>query len=617
MFSRGVLPAMSKRPKKSIIENFGGGVNNDLAGIYLPSGFVPESLNVDFSIERGAARKRMGYQRKNSSALDSGKDVTGIFQARIKGTWVQVVCAGTDVFDWDKAVTFTSKKGAQTFTDDKNVLWDFAVARTTTDGEVIILTNGSDQIQKYDGTTLSAISITEGYNYFKAKYVASFNNYCLFANTNEGANLADDWVQVGATAEWSYTNTDTAFDSSLVIAEVYDGTTQLTEGTVTSLSENQYGVYGTTLYVRVTGGGDPEGTIHITYRCPERIRWMDLGNAEGYTAAQFLDVVTEFGQGIVRILPMRDLLMIYKEDSIWALYATGDAEAPFGIYCIDHNTPCYAGFSVADVKGEHFFLGEEGIMKTNGAKVDPVLISQDVPKWFSRISKDNWKYSYAATNPYLKQYRLLLPNLGSTDASDKDREIRYDYQNNVWSEHSYYSHANVIAAVVNSDAATWNSETVRTWDDIHETWNTIGMEFTRFYTGSYAGFVREHDRTESDTEATAQAINAYFYTKPLNLAEEKEDLDRNKKLLKFRARLKSFTNSDIYVSKKTDNYFFWNLEGTIDCDQINSTGSEIFEGALDVNGVCKEVQWKIANAFAAQPFCVYWILTEYIVRSEK
>ena len=116
-------------------------------------------------------------------------------------------------------------------------------------------------------------------------------------------------------------------------------------------------------------------------------------------------------------------------------------------------------------------LSEEGIMKTNGAKVEPVLVSRDVPDWFKNINKTDYQYAYAATNQYNKQYRLLIPNIGTSAAiSDKDREIRYDYESGVWSEHKYAGEANVIAAIENSWDGTWNDES-RTWDDINITWD--------------------------------------------------------------------------------------------------------------------------------------------------
>jgi hypothetical protein len=253
-------------------------------------------------------------------------------------------------------------------------------------------------------------------------------------------------------------------------------------------------------------------------------------------------------------------------------------------------------------------------MKTNGAKVEPVVISSDVPSWFDRISKDNWIYSYGTTNNYLKEYRLLVPNLGADDPTDKDREIRYDYEGDIWSEHSYATNANVIAAVVNEDTGgTWNDET-RTWDDIDETWSSFAYpRFTRFYTGDYTGYIREHDRVESDEDGTAQAINSYVVTKPLNLSEEKEDVDKNKRLLKMRARMKSFTGSTVTVEKKEDNEPSFQTVNTIDCEQTNN----IFEAEVDMSGMCKELQYRIGNNAVAQPWTLYWLLTEYLIKGDK
>jgi len=611
---------MSKRIKNDIIENFGGGANSDVAGIYLKSGFVPESFNVDFSIVGGAARKRMGYRRMNSSAIVSSAPITGLYQAKLGNTEVKLATLVDTItgklYSWDGASTFTLI-GTLSGGSDATTLVDFAVTRSDTDGFIVVLADGI-VIRKYDGYTYSALDVKGvngggdlGVDYFAAKYVKAFKNRLFFANTREGnAALSDDW---DATGDPIYKHNDDLVNE--VSAVLHSGSNMTyNAGGYAALSANEYDVYERELYVRCTADADPAANIVLQFRAHERIRWSNLDDAEDHNNSNFADVVTEAGKEIMRIMPLRDLLMIYKEDSIWAAYSTGEADEPFGLHCIDHNTPCYAGFSVVDVKGEHFFLSKEGIMKTNGAKVEPVLVSRDVPDWFKNVNKENYQYAYAANNQFFKQYRLLIPNLGGTGGKEKDREIRFDYENGIWSEHQYAGNPNVIASLVNTTSGTWDSET-RAWDDITETWDDpsmVGNNTTRFYTGDTAGFVREHDTVEYDDEGASDAINSYLVTKPLNLSQEKDDIHLNKKLLKMRARLASFTGSTITIEKRLDGGA-WESEGTIDCAQSGET----FEGKIDINGTCKELQYRIGNNASTQPWVLYWILTEYILRSKK
>ena len=361
---------MSKLVKKEIIENFGGGAKSDIAGIYLPNGFVPESLNVDFSLVRGAARKRKGYIRKNSSAITNAPPITGIKDVKLGNVETKVVTgvpstgSTSYLYEWDGGSTFTSR-GTMSGGSSKNTLVDMTITRTDTDGFVLLLADGV-ALRKWDGYGNNEALDVDGTNgggdlgidYFKCKYVASFKNYTFFANTREGNDaLADDWDATNAPI---YKHNDTIVNE--VFAVMHSGSAlSPNDGGYATLSAGEYDVYQNELYVRCSADADPAANIIVQYRAHERVRWSKIGDAEDHDSTNFLDVVTEPGKEIMRIVPLRDLLMVYKEDSIWAIYYTGDLESPFGIYCIDHNTPCFAGFSVSDVKGEHFFLSEEGI----------------------------------------------------------------------------------------------------------------------------------------------------------------------------------------------------------------------------------------------------------------
>lgn len=532
-----------KEIKKYLIQNFGGSVRNDTAPIYLNDTQLPEALNIDFSLERGAARKRKGYLRMNAgTGLNSA--VTGIFQVYLNGAWRNLVCAGTMIYHWNQTTDSAADITSAGMTTGKNYLYDFTTFVASATDCIFFAHDHQDVIKKWDGTTFASVdfgahgdSDWDITNYY-AKCIATFNNYLFTANTKEDANTF-----------------------------------------------------------------------------PERVRYSKIGNAENNDDdTNLFDVFTTAGKEIRRIMPLRDLLIVYKEDSIWAIYYTGDSTAPFGLTCIDYNMPCIAGFSVADVKGEHFFLSEEGIMRNNGAKVDPVLVSKNVQDWFRYISRTNWQYGYAATNEYMKQYRLLIPFEGGTDVSDKDREVRYDYENNTWSVHKYAGDANVVGTMVMEQAGTWDT-IARYWDEIFVTWEDpeLWSRHTRFFTGDYNGYFRMHDQVERDQEATDQAIDGYLITKPLNLSESPEDIMKNKRLNKARIRFKSYNSSFANVYYRRDRKGAFILAGTVDLDRPERE----FIASLDLSGNCKEVEYKIQNNAALQPFCAYDIGTEFLLRSER
>ena len=599
-----------KELKKYLIQSFGGGNVNDISPIYQKDSSLPEAPNVDFSLERGAASKRRGYLRVNDgNGLDGA--VTGFHQSYIGGAWRNVIMAGSKAYDWDQPNDTANTIGTG-LADSKNYLCDFTSAMTDTDGPVMLITNGQDQVQKYNGgtiATLTDLSLSEGYNYFKCKHLAAFNNYYFFANTWEGEVLADTWTLTSSTI-YSHDSHNSVLD----VAEVWNGSSELTQETATPTTPGvgEFGISSHVLYVNT--GGAPGAVINITYKNYERVRWSDIGNAEGYSALNFIDVVTEPGQEIRAIVPLRDLLIVYKEDSIWAINYTGDASAPFGLFPIDLNTPCIAGHSVADVKGEHYFLSEEGIMKTNGAKVDPLLVSKEVEEWFSYVSRTDWKYSYGSVNEYRKEYRLLIPYQGGDDVTDKDREIRYDYEHNTWSVHNYAGNANVIGTMILSEAGTWDSIS-RYWDEIEVSWEhpSLWARYTRYFTGDYNGYLRLHDQVNRDEEATDQAIEAYLFTKPLNLTEDLSEVKNDKRLHKLWLRLKSYDGSTLKVFVRRDRQGDFEFVEDIDLGR----GEREFTTFVSLSGQCKEVEYKVGNNATGQPWSVYFMETEFLMRSDK
>jgi len=269
---------------------------------------------------------------------------------------------------------------------------------------------------------------------------------------------------------------------------------------------------------------------------------------------------------------------------------------------------------VRDVKDEHFFLSEEGIMRTNGAKVEPAVVSKDVIEWFRYVSKTDWQYSYAAVSEYLKEYRLLLPFQGGDDVTDKDREVRYDYDNDSWSVHKYAGNANVVGTMVLSETGTWDSIS-RYWDEINVDWEdpSLWSRHTRFFTGDYNGYLRLHDQVYRDEEDSDQPIEGYLVTKPLSLVEDLAAVNMNKRLHKLWLRLKAYDGSTLNVYVRLDRQGDFQLVDSISLER----GEKEFITFVSLSGWCREVEFKVGNNATLQPWTVYYMETEYLLRSEK
>ena len=114
-----------------------------------------------------------------------------------------------------------------------------------------------------------------------------------------------------------------------------------------------------------------EGTTH-----KNRVRWSKVNVAENWTAADYIDIdIGEDGDHITAIIPDADRLLVFKENSIYAIY--GFSSDSFEVRNITRTAGCRDGSQpVAATAGIFFWYAEEGIY----------LLSYDALAWaFERI----------------------------------------------------------------------------------------------------------------------------------------------------------------------------------------------------------------------------------------
>ncbi|MBT97051.1 MAG: hypothetical protein CL902_00275 [Dehalococcoidia bacterium] len=113
------------------------------------------------------------------------------------------------------------------------------------------------------------------------------------------------------------------------------------------------------------------GTTH-----KNRVRWSKVNVAENWTAADYIDIdIGEDGDHITAIIPDADRLLVFKENSIYAIY--GFSSDSFEVRNITRTAGCRDGSQpVAATAGIFFWYAEEGIY----------LLSYDALAWaFERI----------------------------------------------------------------------------------------------------------------------------------------------------------------------------------------------------------------------------------------
>jgi len=88
-----------------------------------------------------------------------------------------------------------------------------------------------------------------------------------------------------------------------------------------------------------------------------RVRWSNLGDPETWTASDYADIVDKEGDEIVRLKPLTDNLVIYKQNSIHSMTYTG-GDVPYTIRAIDEKSVNNSPLSVSKGKDGFFSLNQ-------------------------------------------------------------------------------------------------------------------------------------------------------------------------------------------------------------------------------------------------------------------
>ena len=165
---------------------FGGGINKAGSEDAIKDTEAVFGQNFDIEREGLAFRRRKPFDLKATAT--NGAQIHGFAQYEdADGTLSTLIQAGTAVYEWDGASTFTSRGTVSASARLRGPL----SANMVTQGEVLITDLAlQENVKTWDGTTFADLShnLGSGVN-FKAKYCVVDNERALFANCNDGTSL--------------------------------------------------------------------------------------------------------------------------------------------------------------------------------------------------------------------------------------------------------------------------------------------------------------------------------------------------------------------------------------------------------------------------------------------
>lgn len=257
---------------------------------------------------------------------------------------------------------------------------------------------------------------------------------------------------------------------------------------------------------------------------PWKVAWCDTNDPETWSGGNSGSaVLTDEPSPIRNILKLNEFAGVYKRDSLWLGRKLTTTDI-FDFTMVRTGVGLAASRAVADVGGQHFFMGLNDFWAWNGAVLEP--IGKDIrDEVFSRISRSNIGRCHAIHIKHLSEVWFFVVVAGGSWPT----EIwKYNYRNGFW----YYDTCDVSAQYGLTAAISWERTAVLAWNNAVGTWNaqleiwdsgiTIG-DWDETIFGRTDGHTLKLDATTTDDDGNA--VEAQVVTKDF-IADSFEKYER-------------------------------------------------------------------------------------------
>ena len=185
---------------------------------------------------------------------------------------------------------------------------------------------------------------------------------------------------------------------------------------------------------------------------------------------------------IVDTLPMGQLFMIYKTDSIYMMSYVGTPYI-FSFKALDPDTGIIAKGAVTEYPGGHFFVSFADCYINNGQQVVPILSGKVRDEMFDDLNGDHYDRIFCVTQPHYNEIWACYPSANSEYC---DKAMVWNYKENTFTFRQLPGITDAklgVAPIAQVDEVTWDtidpdpSVPIVPWDSLTTMkWGTITYE---------------------------------------------------------------------------------------------------------------------------------------------
>lgn len=181
--------------------------------------------------------------------------------------------------------------------------------------------------------------------------------------------------------------------------------------------------------------------------------------------------LAETNGSVIDCLPLRDVNIIYKDDSVWGMQYTGDNNI-FNFYKIYTEVGILAKNCAAAFEGMHCFLGADlDVYVHDGANIRSIGQSKWREWLRDNLAAENFRRAFVVSNPVTTEIWICIPTGNSAHPS---KALLWNWRQDTWGLRTLPNVSGGVQGVISSAYfATWGAAT-ETWDTITDTWSSLG-----------------------------------------------------------------------------------------------------------------------------------------------
>ena len=428
-----ILGAPSSR---FIVTNTSGAYQNTIVTFQIPKEIVAAPQDFFFQVYRGSASPDLNTEPDDEMAL--------VFEDLCTGGTVVITAGQITVND----ITPDTLKGASLYTNQgqDGILqsnyrppWAldvctfkqyafYANTRTLQNANLTLISagalNGTDALVPGDTITFTPSEL--GGTPFTLTAVAGSNNVAL------------GWFNVSNTGDPGYDIQVTASNIALVVNGY--ATNNFLTGYYTSTGSDLPGQMNFSRLTLV-----PDNFVITTSRIecfqqalpvtstndsrPNRIYYSKFNQPEAVPLVNYIEVGSA-NQPINRIVPLRDGVMVMKQDGVFRI---SNAAPPFTVTPIDYNVRILADNTAAELDNKVYFLSDQGVVALSDSDaqimsfiLDKTIIENTSPDLFPNLKGVAWGQAYQSDRKYI----LSMPQV--SDDYQATQQYVYNHLTQVW-----------------------------------------------------------------------------------------------------------------------------------------------------------------------------------------